>query len=453
MQQDFEPHEYQRRAIRYIEDTPYCALFLDMGLGKSVITLTAIRRLIDAAEVERVLVIAPLRVAQSTWAQEVAKWRHLTGLRVSVVVGTARQRERALESAADVYVVSRDSFVWLCGYYGGRLPYDMCVIDELTSFKNARSVRFKMMRKVRGCFGRIVGLTGTPAPNTLVDLWAQMYCIDGGATLGKSLGRYREQYFDVVKVGYIPIKVTPKAGAAEAIRTAIAPEVLTMSAADYLTLPEMVEHDVEVMLDDKTYKAYRAFERDRVAETMAGEVTAASAAVLMGKLGQYAAGAIYTDDGGVQHLHTAKVEALAEIVEAAQSPVLVFYRYRFEVEALGDRFKALGYRVRRCEGDADVTAWNAGEVDVLLAHPASVAYGLNMQAGGHYIVWTSPDWDLEQYLQANARLHRQGQRQTVHVYRLVARGTVDERAVAAIARKDGSQRAMLDALKMMSDID
>lgn len=452
MQQDFEPHEYQRRAIRYVEDTPYCALFLDMGLGKSVITLTAIRRLIDAAEVERVLVIAPLRVAQSTWAQEVAKWRHLTGLRVSVVVGTARQRERALESAADVYVVSRDSFVWLCGYYGGRLPYDMCVIDELTSFKNARSVRFKMMRKVRGCFGRIVGLTGTPAPNTLVDLWAQMYCIDGGATLGKSLGRYREQYFDVVKVGYIPIKVTPKAGAAEAIRTAIAPEVLTMSAADYLTLPEMVEHDVEVMLDDKTYKAYRAFERDRVAETMAGEVTAASAAVLMGKLGQYAAGAIYTDDGGVQHLHTAKVEALAEIVEAAQSPVLVFYRYRFEVEALGDRFKALGYRVRRCEGDADVTAWNAGEVDVLLAHPASVAYGLNMQAGGHYIVWTSPDWDLEQYLQANARLHRQGQRQTVHVYRLVARGTVDERAVAAIARKDGSQRAMLDALKMMSDI-
>lgn len=453
MRQDFEPHEYQRRAIRYVEDTPYCALFLDMGLGKSVITLTAIRRLIDAAEVERVLVVAPLRVAQSTWAQEAAKWRHLTGLRVSVVVGTARQRERALESAADVYVVSRDSFVWLCGYYGGRLPYDMCVIDELTSFKNARSVRFKMMRKVRGCFGRIVGLTGTPAPNTLVDLWAQMYCIDGGATLGKSLGRYREQYFDIVRVGYIPIKVTPKAGAAEAIRTAIAPEVLTMSAADYLTLPEMVEHDVEVMLDDKTYKAYRAFERDRVAETMAGEVTAASAAVLMGKLGQYAAGAIYTDDGGVQHLHTAKVEALAEIVEAAQSPVLVFYRYRFEVEALGDRFKALGYRVRRCEGDADVTAWNAGEVDVLLAHPASVAYGLNMQAGGHYIVWTSPDWDLEQYLQANARLHRQGQRQTVHVYRLVARGTVDERAVAAIARKDGSQRAMLDALKMMSDID
>lgn len=453
MPQDFEPHEYQRRAIRHVEDTPYCALFLDMGLGKSVITLTAIRRLIDAAEVERVLVIAPLRVAQSTWAQEVAKWRHLTGLRVSVVVGTARQRERALESAADVYVVSRDSFVWLCGYYGGRLPYDMCVIDELTSFKNARSVRFKMMRKVRGCFGRIVGLTGTPAPNTLVDLWAQMYCIDGGATLGKSLTRYREQYFDIVRVGYIPIKVTPKDGAAEAIRTAIAPEVLTMSAADYLTLPEMVEHDVEVLLDDKTYKAYRAFERDRVAETMAGEVTAASAAVLMGKLGQYAAGAIYTDDGGVQHLHTAKVEALAEIVEAAQSPVLVFYRYRFEVEALGDRFKALGYRVRRCEGDADVTAWNAGDVDVLLAHPASVAYGLNMQAGGHYIVWTSPDWDLEQYLQANARLHRQGQRQSVHVYRLVATGTVDERAVAAIARKDGSQRAMLDALKIMSDID
>lgn len=452
MPQDFEPHEYQRRAIRYVEDTPYCALFLDMGLGKSVITLTAIHRLIDAAEVERVLVIAPLRVAQSTWAQEVAKWRHLTGLRVSVVVGTARQRERALESAADVYVVSRDSFVWLCGYYGGRLPYDMCVIDELTSFKNARSVRFKMMRKVRGCFGRIVGLTGTPAPNTLVDLWAQMYCIDGGATLGKSLTRYREQYFNIVRVGYIPIKVTPKDGAAEAIRTAIAPEVLTMSAADYLTLPEMVEHDVEVLLDDKTYKGYRAFERDRVAETMAGEVTAASAAVLMGKLGQYAAGAIYTDDGGVQHLHTAKVEALAEIVEAAQSPVLVFYRYRFEVEMIEEAL-ARQYRVRRCDGDADVVAWNAGDVDVLLAYPASVAYGLNMQAGGHYIVWTSLGWDLEQYLQANARLHRQGQRQTVHVYRLVARGTVDERAVAAIARKDETQRAMLDALKMMSDID
>lgn len=453
MRQDFKPHEYQRRAIRYVEDTPYCALFLDMGLGKSVITLTAIRRLIDAAEVERVLVVAPLRVAQSTWAQEMAKWRHLAGLRVSVVVGTARQRERAAESAADVYVTSRDNFVWLCGYYSGRLPYDMCVIDELTSFKNARSVRFKAFRKVRGCFGRIVGLTGTPAPNTLVDLWAQMYCIDGGAALGKSLTRYREQYFDIFKVGYIPIKVTPKAGAAEAIRTAIAPEVLTMSAADYLTLPEMVEHDVEVALDDKTAKAYRAFERDRVAETMAGEVTAASAAVLMGKLGQYAAGAIYTDDGGVQPLHTAKVEALTEIVEAAQSPVLVFYRYRFEAEAIEARFKVLGFRVRRCDGDADVVAWNAGEVDVMLAHPASVSYGLNMQSGGHYIVWTSPGWDLEQYLQANARLHRQGQRQSVHVYRLVATGTVDERAVSALARKDGSQRAMLEALKKMSSGD
>ena len=447
---DFRPHEYQRRAIRYVEDTPYCALFLDMGLGKSVITLTAIRELIDAAEVERVLVVAPLRVAQSTWAQEAAKWRHLAGLRVSVVVGTARQRERALESAADVYVTSRDSFVWLCGYYGGRLPYDMCVIDELTSFKNARSVRFKVFRKVRGCFSRIVGLTGTPAPNTLVDLWAQMYCIDGGATLGRSLTRYREQYFDIIRVGYIPIKVTPKAGAADAIRTAIAPEVLTMSAADYLSLPEMVEHDVAVTLDEKTRKGYRAFERDRVAETMAGEVTAASAAVLMGKLGQYAAGAVYTDDGGVQRLHGAKTEALTEIVEAAQSPVLVFYRYRFEAEEIVVRLEALGFRVRRCDGDDDVRAWNAGEVDVMLAHPASVAYGLNMQAGGHYIVWTSPGWDLEQYLQANARLHRQGQRQTVHVYRLVATGTVDERAVSALARKDGTQRAMLDALKEMA---
>jgi len=452
MRQDYKPHEYQRRAIRYVEDTPYCALFLDMGLGKSVITLTAIRELIDAAEVERVLVIAPLRVAQSTWAQEAAKWRHLTGLRVSVVVGTARQRERALESAADVYVTSRDNFVWLCGYYGGRLPYDMCVIDELTSFKNARSVRFKAFRKVRGCFGRIVGLTGTPAPNTLVDLWAQMYCIDGGDALGKSLTRYREQYFDIIRVGHIPIAVTAKLGAAEAIQTAIAPEVLTMSAADYLTLPEMVEHDVAVTLDEKTYKAYRAFERDRVAETMAGEVTAASAAVLMGKLGQYAAGAVYADEGGVQRLHTAKVDALGEIVEAAQSPVLVFYRYRFEAEMIVEALSKQ-YRVRRCEGDADVVAWNSGEVDVLLAHPASVAYGLNMQSGGHYIVWTSPGWDLEQYLQANARLHRQGQRQPVHVYRLVAIGTVDERAVAALARKDGTQRAMLDALKMMSNIE
>lgn len=446
---EFVPHGYQRRAIRFVEEVPYCALFLDMGLGKSVVALTAIRELIDMAEAERVLVVAPLRVAQSTWAQEAAKWRHLAGLRVSVAVGTARQREKALDAEAEVYVVSRDNFVWLCRRYGGRLPYDMCVIDELTSFKNARSVRFKAFRKVRGCFGRIVGLTGTPAPNTLEDLWAQMYCVDGGAALGRSLTRYRERYFDIVKAGYIPIRVTAKAGAAEAIRAAIAPEVLTMRAADYLELPGMAEHDVAVALDEKTRKAYRAFERDRVAETLAGEVTAASAAVLMGKLGQYAAGALYTDGGGVQRLHEAKTDALAEIVEAAQSPVLVFYRYRFEAEEIVERFEASGLRVRGCDGDADVRAWNAGDVDVMLAHPASVAYGLNMQQGGHYIVWTSPGWDLEQYLQANARLHRQGQRQTVHVYRLVASGTVDERAVAALARKEGVQRAMLEALERM----
>lgn len=444
MSEVYHAHGYQERATRYVMDHRYCALFLDMGLGKSVITLTAIRELIDSAEVERVLVMAPLRVAQSTWAQEAGKWRHLAGLRVSAVVGTARQRERALSVDADVYVIGRDCFVWLCDRYNGRLPYDMCVIDELTSMKNAKSSRFKAFRKVRGCFQRIVGLTGTPAPNTLVDLWAQMYCVDGGVSLGRSLTRYRDMYFDVFRVGYVPIRVTLRAGADAAIRERIAGCVLTMRAADYLELPELIEHDVCVELPEGVMRGYREFERERVL-SLDEDVSASSAAVLLGKLGEYASGAVYGDGGEVLSVHGAKVDALCDIVEGAGSPVLVFYRWRFEAAAIEG---ALGgrCRLRRCVCDEDVRAWNAGEVDVLLAHPASVAYGLNMQRGGHYIVWTSVGWDLEQYVQANARLHRQGQCEPVHVYRLVAGGTVDERAVAALRRKEGVQGALLSAL-------
>lgn len=430
-----------------MEQHPRCLLFLDMGLGKSVITLTAVARMLVYGELGRVLVIAPKKVAESTWSTEAMKWEHLGWLRVSVVTGKPEQRLAALEADADVWVIGRDSVVWLEKEMKGRIPFDMIVLDELTSFKNPKSLRFKALRRLTPSASRIVGLTGTPTPNGLKDLWAQVCCIDGGERLGRFVTHYRRRWFNCIEHNNIIIKMSPKPGAEDEIRGLISDIALTMRAVDYLELPAMVEVDVPVMLPEMKLKAYRKFEKERVAELMeeAGgnirEVSGASAAAMTGKLSQWANGAIYTDEGGVVRLHDEKLDALDEILEADESPVLCFYQFQHDADRIMRRFAAL--KPRRYNGNEDLDSWNRGEVRLLLAHPASTAFGLNMQSGGHRIVWFSTGWNLELYQQANARLHRQGQQRPVTVHRLIAKGTVDERMVEALGNKGENQTRLL----------
>ncbi len=448
----FKAHGYQSRAIGWVETHPRCLLFLDMGLGKSVVTLTAVMRLILHGEVERVLVVAPKKVAESTWSTEAAKWDHLTGLRVRVVAGTPKRRREELEKEGDVWVTGRDSVVWLEEEMRRmKRGFDMVVIDELTSFKNHRSLRFKAMRRLLPSAQRVVGLTGTPTPNGLGDLWGQVYCIDGGERLGRFVTHYRKRWFNCVEHNNIIIRMTPKAGAEEEIMELISDIALTMRAEDWLRLPAMLEEDVPVALPASVARGYRKFERDKVAEVLreAGgdvrAVTAASAAALTGKLAQYANGAIYTDDGSVAEIHDEKLQALGEILEADESPLLCFYQYTHDLDRIMSRFAALN--PRHYQGALDLEDWNAGKIRLLLAHPASTAFGLNMQAGGHRIVWFSTGWNLELYQQANARLHRQGQQRPVTVQRLIARGTVDERMAEALSNKGISQTELLIRLK------
>lgn len=450
----YKPYDYQRTAMQWIIEKPHCGLFLDMGLGKTVSTLTALQQLIDDCEVSRVLVVAPKKVAETTWSTEAEKWEHLRGLKVVKVLGTEKQRCLALNTPADVYVTGRDNFVWLVGKYGGQLPFDALVIDELTSFKSAKSERFKAMRTALPSVGRVIGLTGTPAPNGLIDLWAQMYCIDRGERLGKSVTRYRETYFETHKWNNIVVRCDIKRGCEDIIRNKIADICLSMQARDYLQLPDMITHTVKVELTAKTMERYNEFERDKVLEFTQehGEepanVLANSAAGLMNKLSQFANGAVYDEDRNVHQVHDEKLDRLVEIVEAANgSSVLVFYQFKHDIPRIQEKLK--GYRVRVYEGEKDLKDWNAGEIDVLLAHPASTAYGLNMQQGGHYIVWFGTGWNLEHYQQANARLHRQGQKHPVTVYKLICSGTVDERASAALESKKGVQQSLLDSLNYL----
>lgn len=450
----FKPYDYQATAIEWVITHPQCGLFLDMGLGKSVITLTAIRRLMDCCEVSRALVVAPKKVAESTWTDEAGKWDHLHSLRVSAVLGSASQRIAALGREADVYVIGRDSFVWLVNHFRGSLPFDMLILDELTSFKSPRSLRFKAVRAARKTIPRIVGLTGTPAPNGLIDLWAQIYCLDGGERLGRYVTHYREAYFTPIQHNGIVFKYVPRRGSEEAIRGRIADICLSMQSRDYLQLPEMLTHDIRVPLPPKIREGYAAFEREQVLDFAilhrkdAAPVYAASAAALMNKLSQYCNGAVYDEEHTACEVHGCKLDTLSEIVEgAAGSGVLVFYQYRHDIERILGRLK--GYRTAVYEGPEQLRAWNAGELDVLLAHPASAAYGLNMQQGGHYIVWFGLTWNLEQYQQANARLHRQGQRHPVTVYRLLCADTVEERALCALDSKSGTQQSLMDSLNYL----
>ena len=450
----YKPYDYQITAQQWIIEKPHCGLFLDMGLGKTVSTLTAVQQLIDDCEVSRVLVVAPKKVAETTWSTEAEKWEHLRGLRVVKVLGTEKQRCMALAEKADVYVTGRDNFVWIVGKYGGQLPFDALVIDELTSFKSAKSERFKAMRIALPSVKRVIGLTGTPAPNGLVDLWAQMYCLDQGERLGKSISKYRETYFETHKWNNIVVRCDVKKGCDQIIRDRIADICLSMQAKDYLELPDMITHTFTVELSAKTMAAYTKFEKEKVLDFKnehtdePANVLAQSAAGLMNKLSQFANGAIYDENMDVHAVHDEKIDRLAEIVEAANgSSVLVFYQYKHDIPRITAKLK--GYRVRTYQGEKDLISWNAGEIDILLAHPASTAYGLNMQQGGHYIVWFGTGWNLEYYQQANARLHRQGQRYPVTVYRLLCSGTVDERAAASLDGKKGVQQGLLDSLNYL----
>ena len=444
----FTPHDYQRRAIDKIMTTPAVGLFLEMGLGKTVVSLTAAERLIyDEFDVSRVLVIAPLKVAEDTWSREGSKWDHLKELKIAKILGPARQRLAAAESEADVYVINRENVVWLTQQFpAGRWRWDMVIIDELSSFKSNQAERFKAMRRVRPFIRRVVGLTGTPNPNGYMDLWAEIFLLDQGERLERTIGRYRELYFRPGKGnGYVTYEWRLLPEADKLIQKKIADITVSMRAADYLELPEQVENEVKVALPASARENYRKMEREHLLELAGAEITAASAAAVMGKLLQLSGGAVYDDEGGFVEFHDEKIKALKDIIDTAGGPVLVFYGFRHERARL---LKALAkLKPRELETEADITDWNAGAIPVLLAHPASVGYGLNLQAGGHVIVWYSLPWSLELYQQANARLHRQGQREVVVVNHLIADGTVDEQVIKSLRNKDVGQSALMAALK------
>ena len=415
-------------------------------MGKTVVTLTAINELLfDRLEAARVLVIAPLRVARDTWAREAAKWDHLRRLRVSVVLGDARERLAALERPAEVYVINRENVPWLCETLFD-WPFDMVVIDELSSFKSVQAKRFKALRKVRGRIRRIVGLTGTPAPNGLIDLWPQIYLLDRGERLGKTVGAYRARYFTPDRAnGHIVYSYRPLPGADEAIQACIADVCMSLRKEDYLSLPGQLYETVEITPPPALLKQYRQFERDRIMEAMDGdgEIVALNAAALTGKLLQFANGAIYDDNGNSHLIHNLKLDALEDLIEAANGePVLVFYAFKHDRDRIMRRVSC-----RELVTSEDIDAWNRKEIPVAIAHPASVGHGLNLQEGGHIIIWFGLTWSLELYQQANERLNRPGQTHVCRIYHLVLKGTHDERVLAALERKDTSQRALIDALR------
>ncbi len=409
-----------------------------------MITLTAVKQLIDDFAVSKVLVIAPKRVAEDTWTREHEKWDHLSGLTVSRVLGTPQQRVKALSRKADVYVIGRDCVQWIVQRYGKLWPFDMVVVDELSSFKNPQAKRFKALRQVLPFIERVVGLTGTPSPNGLMDLWAEVFLLDRGERLGRTLGRYREKWFrPAVQNGYVVYKWAAIRGAEEEIRRRISDICVSMSAADYLELPDRIDREVPVRLSEAEMENYRKMEQEQLLQVEDETVAALNAAAVMSKLLQIANGRAYTDEHGVVRIHDAKAEALAEIVDVSDSPVLVFYSFKHDLEAIREKIPD----ARELEGPETIAAWNRGEIPVLLAHPASVGYGLNLQDGGHVIVWYGLTWSLELYQQANARLHRQGQQRPVIVHHLIAEGTVDEQVMKALQSKDTGQRALLEALK------
>ena len=442
----YNPHQYQEYATNKILGQEAVGLFLDMGLGKSVITLTAIDQLLfNYFDISKVLVIAPLRVAQKTWSDEIKKWDHLKHLRISKVLGSEKQRLAALQVNADIWIINRENVEWLADLYGKDWPFGMVVIDELSSFKSSKAKRFRALRKVRPCIKRIVGLTGTPAPNGLIDLWPQVYLLDQGERLGKTVTGYRSRYFEPGKRNRTVIfSWDPKPGAEEAIYSKLEDLCVSMSAEDWLQMPERIDREVKVQIPEAARAKYDQLERDLLLPFAGGDITADTMAILSNKLLQMANGAVYDENGSTREIHQAKLEALDDILEAANGqPVLVFYNYQHDRDRILNHISA----ARVLDTEEDIEQWNQGKIPVMLAHPASAGHGLNLQAGGNIIVWFGLTWSLELYQQANARLYRQGQEKSVIIHHLVAEETIDEDVMSALAGKDVSQKALLEAVK------
>lgn len=445
MAQEFTPRPYQRYAIEQIIERPALGLMLDMGMGKTAITLTAIDDLLyNHFAVNKVLIIAPLRVAETTWADEVAKWQHLQDLRISTVIGSVKVREKALAADADIYTINRENVPWLVERLGREWCFDMVVIDESSSFKNHQSKRFRALRAVRPRIKRIVELTGTPAPNGLMDLWAQLYLLDGGERLGKTIGVYRDRYFSPgYGSGYVTYEWRPKKNAEQEINAKIADICVSMKSEDYIDLPPVMYNEVKLHLPAKAQKAYTELEREFILSVDDTEVVANNAAALSGKLLQLANGAVYDEEGGYKEIHRIKLDALADIAETNEHAMLVFYWFRHDLERLREEFP----QARVLKTADDIRDWNEGRIKMLLVHPASAGHGLNLQYGGSTIVWFGLSWSLELYQQANKRLHRSGQTKPVVIHHLVVAGTIDEQVLAALSRKKVTQDDILDALK------
>ena len=416
-------HDYQKYGVEYIITHPITALFLDLGLGKTIITLTAIDELMfDYFEIGKVLIIAPLRVAQTTWSDEIQKWEHLSGLRISKVIGSADERNAALTATADIYVINRENVDWLVANH--EFDFDMIVIDELSSFKSHQSKRFKALRKVRPKVSRMIGLTGTPTPNGLMDLWAEINILDMGARLGRFITRYREAYFRPDRRnGAIVYSYKPLPSSEKQIYDKISDICISMKACDFLKMPERIDNIVTVEMDDDEMEQYKQMEHQLLLPFADGDIDAVNAAALSNKLIQMANGAVYNENGDTKQIHTRKLDALDDLIEASVGkPILVFYNFKHDKDRISKRFD-----VREIKTEQDIRDWNSGKIPVALAHPASAGHGLNLQSGGSTVVWFGLNWSLELYQQANARLYRQGQKETVVIHHIVTKATIDER--------------------------
>ena len=448
---EFKPHDYQKYATEFIESHPIAAVILQMGLGKTVCTLTAIEHLIyDTFEVSKVLIVAPLRVAKVTWSDEIDKWDHLSHLTYSVAVGSEKERLLALKKKADLYMINRENLQWLIEKSGLPFDYDMVVLDELSSFKSWQSKRFRAFMKVRPKVQRVVGLTGTPSSNGLMDLFAEFKCLDMGERLGRFITQYRNAFFIPDRMnGQVVYSYKLRPFAEEEIYRRIGDITISMKALDHLKMPELIENRYPVYMDDGEKQQYESMKKNLILPYLENEaITAANAAALSGKLCQMANGAVYSDEGSVAHIHDRKLDALEDIIEAAQGPILLCYWFKHDLERITRKLDELKVEYARISSDGSIRMWNEGKFQVGLIHPASAGHGLNLQAGGNHIVWFGLTWSLELLEQTNARLWRQGQRaETVVVQYLVTAGTIDERILDAISKKEKDQNALIDAVK------
>lgn len=447
---EYRPHSYQNYCEQRILALPALALWLEMGLGKTAVVLSAVSELkYNRFEVEKVLVVAPKKVAEATWQKEASKWDHTKHLRFSTVLGAVSKRVRAVNTPADIYVINRDNVCWLVDYFRNDWPFDMVVLDEATSFKSQQAKRWKALKSIRPHIRRIIELTGTPSPQSLLDLWPQLFLLDQGQRLGKTVGSFRERYFNPDKRDATRIfTYKPKDGAEQAINALIGDICISMRAQDYLELPDCVEDTIPVMLDAAAEKAYLRLERDALLEIDEKTIDAGTAAVLTNKLLQLCNGAVYDGEHSATEIHNCKIEAFLELVEALEGQhALVFYNFQHDRDRILEALKGTRLRVRIYTGPQDETDWNNGYIDILLAHPASCAYGLNLQQGGYHAIWFGLNWSLELYQQANKRLHRQGQQQPVIVHHLVVQGGVDEDVMASLESKAGMQAGLMEALK------